>query len=190
MSRKRHGKDEGATCAFASRTAAPPPTLPKRPHRAPPGTPAPNRCIVAPMTDLAAPEADLRRTDVFAWLKAQADALRAREAGRNAIDYDELAEEVDGLAQAVRNRCFSLTARIIEHLYKLEFADFPRDRPGWRKEVHAFRGGLARNITPTIQGEIAPELEALARRELRGLVTGELILDPAPVHAARPAGYT
>ncbi len=138
----------------------------------------------------AAPDLDLRRTDVFAWLRGQADALRAREGGRNAIAYDELAEEVDGLAQAVRNRCFSLTARIIEHLYKLEFADFPRDRPGWRKEVRAFRGGLARNITPTIRDEIAPELEALARRELLGLVDGELIPDPAPVTAARPQGYT
>ena len=52
------------------------------------------------MTDVAPPPADLRRTDVFAWLKAQAEALRAREAGGNAIAYDELAAEVAGLARA------------------------------------------------------------------------------------------
>jgi hypothetical protein len=142
------------------------------------------------MTDAAHPEADLRRTDVFVWLKQQAQALRAREAGRNAIAYDELAEEVDGLAQSVRNKVFSLTARIIEHLYKLEFVDSPRDRSGWRKEVLAFRGQLARNLTPSLRNEVAADLDAFHRRELRGLVLGELLADAGPVLAARPAGYS
>jgi hypothetical protein len=142
------------------------------------------------MTDAAQPEADLRRTDVFVWLKRQAEALRAREAGRNAIAYDELAEEVDGLAQSVRNKVFSLTARIIEHLYKLEFVDSPRDRAGWRKEVLAFRGQLARTLTPSLRNEVAADLDALHRRELRGLVLGELLADAGLVLATRPGGYT
>ena len=142
------------------------------------------------MADAAVTETDLRRTDVFAWLKRQADALRAREGGRNAIAYDELAEEVDGLAQAVRNKVFSLTARIIEHLYKLEFVDSPRDRAGWRKEILAFRGQLARALTPTLRNEVRAELADLHRRELRGLVLGELVSDEGAVRAARPAGYS
>ncbi len=141
------------------------------------------------MSDVAVPGPDLRRTDVFAWLRGQADALRAREAGRNALAYDDLAEEVDGLAQAVRNKVYSLTARIIEHFYKLEFVDSPRDRPHWRKEILAFRGQLARVLTPTLRNEIELDLADLNRRELRGLVLGELIADVDAVEAARPEGY-
>lgn len=142
------------------------------------------------MSDAAVTEADLRRADVFAWLKRQAEALRAREAGRNAIAYDELAEEVDGLAQSVRNKVFSLTARIIEHLYKLEFVNAPRDRAGWRKEVLAFRGQLARTLTPTLRNEVQADLPDLHRRELRGLVMGEMLADDTTAREARPTGYT
>lgn len=141
------------------------------------------------MTDAALSDADLHRTDVFAWLTRQAEALRARDAGRNAIDYDNLAEEVDGWAQSVRNKAFSLTARIIEHLLKLEFVDSPRDRPHWRKEVLAFRGQLSRTLTPRCGNELQAELPALALRELRGLILGELIADDGTVQATRPDGY-
>jgi hypothetical protein len=142
------------------------------------------------MTDVAVSEADLRRTDVFAWLRAQADALRAREAGRNAIAYDELAEEVDGLAQSVRNKVYSLTGRIVEHLFKLEFVDSPRDRAHWRKEILAFRGQLARVVTPTLRNELIGDLAEVTRRELRGLIVGELIVDVDVVARTRPSGYS
>lgn len=141
------------------------------------------------MTQAALSETDLYREDVFVWLQRQAEALRSREAGRNAIDYDNLAEEVDGLAQAVRNKVFSLTSRIIEHLPKLEFVDSPRDYAHWRKDILAFRGALARNLTPTLRNEVGGELAALTQREARGLLLGELIVDATLISTSRPDGY-
>ena len=63
---------------------------------------------------------DLYDRDYFAWAQVQAEALRAHRSGENALDYDNLAEEVEDLGGSIRRACISQIANIIEHLLKIE----------------------------------------------------------------------
>ena len=56
---------------------------------------------------------DLYEQDFYAWALEQADVLRRREAGANALDYDNLAEEVEGLGIAELRACESLLRQIV-----------------------------------------------------------------------------
>jgi hypothetical protein len=55
------------------------------------------------------PQDDLYEEDYFAWTRAQAEALRARGRGANALDYDHLAEELDALGNEQLAACESLS---------------------------------------------------------------------------------
>ncbi len=64
-------------------------------------------------TKLKPPAGGLYRADFYAWARDQAEALRA---GRlDELDLEHLAEEVEGLAIAVRSAVRSRTRTIIEH---------------------------------------------------------------------------
>lgn len=65
-------------------------------------------------TKLRALAAELYQTDYYVWALQQAEKLRA---GRlDELDFADLAEEVEGLAIAVRSAVRSRTRTIIEHL--------------------------------------------------------------------------
>ena len=102
---------------------------------------------------------DLYERDFYLWTQAQADALRARST--NALDFEMLAEEVGDMGKRERNRCISLTSRILEHLFML--ASTQRDEPvgHWRAEIRAFRASLRLTLTPSIRGDVDERLESL-----------------------------
>ena len=79
---------------------------------------------------------DLYERDFYAWTLEQADVLRRRQAGANALDYDNLAEEVEGLGMAELRACESLLRQIVKHAIKIASADESqlRDVPHWRGE--------------------------------------------------------
>jgi hypothetical protein len=88
----------------------------------------------------------LYEQDLDAWALSQAAALRA--AGQAAasgggqtaellrsLDWDNLAEEIEGLARKDRREVGSRLALIIEHLAKLEFSQSVGPRAGWSETV-------------------------------------------------------
>ena len=88
--------------------------------------------------------ADLYETDFMRWAEGQAQALRAaRAAGSNLpLDWDNLVEEVDGLARSQRRELRSRLDTIIEHLLKLRFSPASDPRPGWIDTVERERGEI------------------------------------------------
>jgi hypothetical protein len=88
----------------------------------------------------------LYEQDLDAWAISQAAALRA--AGQAAasgdgetvdllrsLDWDNLAEEIEGLARKDRRELGSRVALIVEHLAKLEFSPSIGLRAGWSETV-------------------------------------------------------
>lgn len=91
--------------------------------------------------------------DFSAWSLAQAEALRAARdvilsAGRRRadlpsvlqrLDWDNLAEEIEGLAKKDRREISSQITTIIEHLAKLEFSSAAPPRADWINTVQRER---------------------------------------------------
>ena len=91
----------------------------------------------------------LYERDFSAWALAQADALRAaRDAmgsgeGRRGVltavlrtlDWDNLAEEIEGLARRDRRELASRVTTIIEHLTKLRHSVARDPRAGWMETI-------------------------------------------------------
>lgn len=65
---------------------------------------------------------DLYDADFVLWTEEQAAALRARDAGLNRLDYDNLAEEVESLGASWNNQARRHIRNILRHLYKLAYS--------------------------------------------------------------------
>ncbi len=102
---------------------------------------------------------DLYDRDFYLWTQAQAEALRTRST--NALDYEKLAEEVGDLGKSDRNRCFSLTSRILEHMLMLASTRREEPRGHWRAEVRAFRASLRLTLSPSIRADVERSIEQL-----------------------------
>ena len=115
-------------------------------------------------TKVQAKPAELYEADFYVWALEQAALLRARRF--DALDLDNLIEEVEGLADtklsAVRNG-----ARVVmEHLLKLEFSPATDPRNTWRASVREHRRRVQTDLTPRIErilGDQLPRTYAMAR---------------------------
>jgi hypothetical protein len=106
---------------------------------------------------------DLYERDFYAWTQAQAEALRKRGSGANALDYDNLAEEVGDMGKAERDAVESLVAQVLVHLIKLEFSANEDPKAHWRAEIVAFRKAWKRKLSPSIRAFLVADLEELHR---------------------------
>jgi hypothetical protein len=113
---------------------------------------------------------DLYHADYYAWTLAQAEALRARKAGENALDYDNLAEEIEDLGRSEARACESLTANIIEHLLKIQFDGDPANVPHWSVEVRAFRRALRKNLSTSLEPRMREQLVSIYADVREGVV--------------------
>lgn len=128
---------------------------------------------------------DLYDRDFFAWTQEQAKVLRARRGGANALDYDNLAEEIEDVGKSELHACESFLDRIIQHLIKIEFIGSPQDTPHWRSEVRTWRRDLGRRLTPTIERKLRAGLERAFADAVEGLESDGLLASAGAVFAAR-----
>ena len=113
------------------------------------------------------PAPDLYETDFYAWTQAQAQALRAREAGGNILEHERLAEEIDDVGSARRNALRSALRNIIVHLLELEASRATEPRLHWRVEILNFRTDAEAAMTPSLRREMTDELDAIHRTAAR-----------------------
>lgn len=98
--------------------------------------------------------------DFHAWALDQAERLRAfaRSRPNEPIDWDLVAEEVEGMGISDRRACESFLQHVIAHLLKLQFALDSTPLRHWRKEVAAFRLNLEQRLTPSIERHLRADL--------------------------------
>jgi hypothetical protein len=106
--------------------------------------------------------------DFALWAKEQAEALRAAARGgaNQALDWENLAEEIEDLARSQRSALASHIMRIIQHLVKLEYSPAVEPRNGWRRTIRLARmqaeGRLEDN--PSLKAEVGRLVEGETRR--------------------------
>jgi len=117
----------------------------------------------------------LYREDFYAWLRAQAGALRRLEAERwnGPLDLPRLAEEVEDLGSEQKHAVESQLRRLMQHLLKLEHSPAADPRAGWLNTVDDAREEIGARLTRSMRPEIEDVLNKLyahasrkARRDL------------------------
>jgi hypothetical protein len=140
--------------------------------------------------------ARLYEEDFVRWTEEQATALRdAAGRGTNlALDWENLAEEIDSLGRSLRHELRSRIAVIIEHLLKLECSPATDPRRGWMETIGRERLEieLLLDDAPSLKGEVpllvTGEMARAARYALQALRRhGEAI--PAVVTKLGAASY-
>ena len=135
--------------------------------------------------------------DFVAWTKEQAAGLRAaaRTGNNRALDWENLAEEVEDLGRAVRYELRSQLTRIIRHLLKLQQSSAREPRLGWKESIREARSeiedllsdnpSLRRDLNRLVAEQV-PRAAKLAIADLEDY--GEL--DPSRRELLRSASYT
>ena len=75
--------------------------------------------------------------DFLAWSKEQAEALRSatRDGPNQALDWGNLAEEIESLGSSQKLALGSQMRRIVHHLLKLQFSPAKDPRRGWSESI-------------------------------------------------------
>jgi Domain of unknown function DUF29 len=124
--------------------------------------------MLASMSDTS----PLHDTDFLAWTRLQAEALRAvAQAGTNIpLDWELLAEEIEGLGKQLQFELENRLDTIIEHLLKLQFSPARHAYAGWRRTIRRSRDEIERllegnrSLRQGIGGAIAQLGSKTARR--------------------------
>ena len=103
----------------------------------------------AEMATRPRPTADLYEEDFYLWTEVQADLLRARRC--EALDLENLIEEVEGLGDAKKSAVLSNATVIVEHLLKLQYSPAHDPRSGWIDSVLEHRNPLEFDLTPRLR---------------------------------------
>ena len=148
-------------------------------------------------------EASLYDRDFYQWAQDQARAVRnlrdaAARPGNNlpaaleALDWDNLVEELDGLAKGVRSELTNRIVLIIEHLVKLELSPANDPRRGWEETVQRSRLnlGILLDGNPSLRREIPMILGSPIPGKVARFTVDDLIRrGETPIGTAAPA-YT
>jgi len=100
----------------------------------------------------------LYEQDFYLW--TQAEAAKLRRAGEMRLnidmDFENLAEEVEGMGRSELFAYESELARVVEHLLKLEFSPAPMPRRGWRSSVKLHRVEARRHLadSPSLRSRV------------------------------------
>lgn len=97
--------------------------------------------------------------DFYVWTEAQAELLRKRRF--EALDLDNLIEEVEALGRAEKSTVLNNASVILEHLLKLQYSPAREPRNAWRASVREHRRRLRRDLTPRLRQILGAELPTL-----------------------------
>jgi hypothetical protein len=108
---------------------------------------------------------DLYVEDFYVWTEVQAGLLRKRQF--EALDLQNLIEEVEGLGDAKKSAVLNNASVIIEHLLKLQHSPARDPRRGWSESILEHRTRLELELTPRLRqilDEELPRVYGLTRR--------------------------
>lgn len=133
---------------------------------------------------------ELYHSDEFSWAMQQAEALRRRNF--DAIDWDNVIEEIEDVGARHKDKWIALCARTLEHLLAIEHRDRASNSAlrAWVGEVDNFRRQIAKVLrrNPGLQGQYAA-IFADAWEDARADAVARLAEyeadDPVPAKAVR-----
>src|SRR5918996_4221809 len=92
---------------------------------------------------------NLYEADSYVWTEVQAGLLRKRQF--EALDLQNLIEEVEGLGDAKKSAVLTNASVIIEHLLKLQHSPAQNSRRGWSESILEHRTRLELELTPRLR---------------------------------------
>jgi len=137
------------------------------------------------MASMRNSSSDLYERDYYAWLQDQVRALRERRI--EDVDWENVAEEIEGLSNSERRAIESQLARLAEHLLKFQYSrGMSRDynARGWRVSVKGARFAIQRLLkqSPSLRLTLAEMLpDAYYAGRLGALRDPELSENELPV---------
>jgi hypothetical protein len=109
--------------------------------------------------------------DFLAWSQQQVEVLRetARAGTNQKLDYENLAEEIEGLGISQQSALGSQIKRIILHLLKLQHSPALNPRHGWENSVIDARDRIEDLIkrSPSLRGDVPDEIRDQSPRAAR-----------------------
>jgi len=108
---------------------------------------------------------ELYDQDFVLWTEQQAALLRRAKESNLALDWENLAEEIESLGRSDRRELTSQIRRILRHLFKLEVSPASDPRAGWRATIRDARAEIEELL------ETSPSL----RREVEGIIRKQVI---------------
>ncbi len=115
----------------------------------------------------------LYERDFVRWSEEQAHALRSAAESRTnlPLDWENLAEEIDGLGRSLRSELRNRIATILEHLFKLSLSRAADPRDGWVETIMRERIEIEALIeeSPSLRSSLPDSLPP-AERKARSLV--------------------
>lgn len=125
------------------------------------------------------PPANLYDADILLWAESQAALLRRRAA--NALDWDNLAEEIEDVGLSQLRAVESHLIPALLHDLKAEAWPLARDVEHWRAEARGHRDDARRHFAPSMAQRLdIAKLYRQARRRLPERLDGTV---PLPVPA-------
>jgi hypothetical protein len=116
-------------------------------------------------------------TDILQWSEQQAELLRRRAS--NALDWDNLAEEIEDVGRSQLRAVESHLVQALLHDLKAEAWPLSRDVPHWRSEARVARINAADAYAPSMRQKInVADIYAKAVRALPETMDGQ---PPLPV---------
>ena len=103
--------------------------------------------------------------DFYVWTEVQAELLRQRRF--EALDLENLIEEVEGLGDTKKSAVIGNASVIMEHLLKLQHSPAQDPRRGWAESILEHRTRLEFDLTPRLRQileEELPRVYAIVRR--------------------------
>jgi hypothetical protein len=98
---------------------------------------------------ISLPMAELYETDFVLWTEKNAELLR--EKNYDAVDWENVIEEIESMGRNDRNAVESLLVQLIKHLLKLAYQESERERNArhWVTEIDEFRSQLEKKLKST-----------------------------------------
>ena len=131
--------------------------------------------------------------DFLLWSKEQAAALRAAAKGgsNRALDWENLAGEIEDLGKSNRRELYSRLLVVLEHLLKLQYSPAANPRGGWKATIVRERASIEALLddSPSLGGELA-ELVNKARPQAARSVAYSLSRRREPAAKLAPPDYS